>query len=132
MKELTLIQLRDKELRHCYEKILRSCSNTRLLSRRSILSLLSGMPAPRFFITPYWASLYILRHYKGLNINRRKRGMIDDLVENYERLRIEYPYATKCDLYEMLVEQPAKSFYMSEQRIKEIIFNYTGRNGKKK
>ena len=54
--------------------------------------------------------------------------MIKDLVENFERLRNKYPDATRGTLYQMVVEQPAKSFYLSEHRIYEIIFTYSGRS----
>ncbi len=56
--------------------------------------------------------------------------MVADLKATFARLQSENPYATKEWLYEKVVEQPAKSFYMSKHRIKEIVFNYSGRNGK--
>ncbi len=56
--------------------------------------------------------------------------MIADLIDNFNRLKQENPNAPLEWLYEVVVEQPSKSFYMSKHRIEEIIFNYTGRNGK--
>lgn len=127
MGEQSLIRQRNIDLQGVYTRLIGVTSNIQYLSRSTILSIMQEQAAPRFYLTPYQASLYILRGMKGGNVGYRKQAMIADLIENYERLRREYPEATKTALYEMVVEQPAKSFYLSRKRMREIIFNYRGR-----
>ena len=127
MEELSLLKQRNQDLQATYRQVLRATENVQYLSRNTLISVLQEQPAPRFYLTPYQASLYILRAYRQGNTARRKQAMIADLVKNYERLRHLYPEASKTVLYELVVEQPAKSFYMSEHRMKEIVFGYSGR-----
>ena len=127
MKIESLIQQRNSDLRTLSAQIIASTKNVQYMSRQTILDIMQEQSAPRFYLSPYQASLYILRAYHDNNKNCRKQDMIADLLENYERLRRLFPEAKKIVLYEMLVEQPAKSFYLSSKRMREIIFNYTGR-----
>ncbi len=128
MEEISLIRQRNKDLHTAYKRLLQATIGARYVSRESILTLLQQQPAPRFYLTPYQAMRYICAYYQMKTATHRKQEMILDLVETYERLRKQYPQTTKTILYEMVVEQPAKSFYMSKHRIQEIVFNYSGRN----
>ena len=136
MNDPILYRERNAALRKVYSDIIHTQGvNLNYLNRNSILDLIAEQPAPRFYITPEIAGWYICQYYRNNKmplIKPHKQAMVLDLVENYERLRQQYPDMHKWALYDMVVEQPAKSFYMNKQRIKEIIFNYTGRNGKKK
>lgn len=128
---MTLIEQRNLSLQDVYYRIIKARYGIRNVSRKTIISIIQEMSAPRFYITPFTAQLYINNNNQCRN-RGRKQDMIADLMDNYNRLKRENPNAPKMWLYETVVEQPAKSFYMSAHRIEEIIFNYTGRNGKSK
>lgn len=131
MKAQSFSNLKKRALEAAYNRIIRASNElTRHISRNTIIELIQEQPAPRFYITPETARLYINKYRKHKN-NGLKDAMMDDLVSNYNRLKEENPDAPKLWLYETVVEQPAKSFYMSNHRIKEVIFQYSGRNGKK-
>lgn len=127
MQHLSLIKQRNQDLQNAYAQLIKASNNIKYLSRNSILKLLQQQPAPRFYLTPYQAMRYICAFYANNTAKHRKQDMIKDLVQNYERLRTLYPKTTKTIIYEMVVEQPAQSFYMNLHRIQEIIFNYSGR-----
>ncbi len=126
-----VIEQRNCALREAHKRIIAASSGINNVSRRTIISLIQEMSAPRFYITPFTAQLYINNNNQCRN-RGRKQDMIADLMDNYNRLKLANPNAPKMWLYETVVEQPAKSFYMSAHRIEEIIFNYTGRNGNSK
>ena len=123
MIEYSVIRERNKVLIREHEKIIKASHNVGYIPRSAIIALIQELPAPRFYITPFMANLYInnIQHRRSRG---RKQEMIKDLIENYNRLRAENPSKTKEWLYEHVVEQPAKSFYMSDRSIKEIIFQY--------
>lgn len=128
MKPTSIIEDRNKALRALHRAIISESRNLGYLTCATIVVYIYGQPAPRFYITPYSARLYI--NGRKTADSKRKRDMVADLKEAFVRLQRENPYAPKEWLYEKVVEQPAKSFYMSKHRIKEIVFNYSGRNGK--
>lgn len=132
-KSLTLSQMRNNELRRLYAALTSGNSVNKIhMSKSMIVDVIYEHPAPRFYIERAMAWKYILGEWSQTNTNRRKRDMIADLMENFKRLCEEHPYDKKEVIVGMAIEQPAKSFYMSKHRIKEIIFNYSGRNGKSK
>ena len=99
------------------------------------MSIVIEQPAPKFYITPYQAKMIILSHnntdfHRGNHKSSLKKEMADDLIANYNRLREQFPHTPNEKIYEMVVEQPAKSFYISHRCARDVIFNYTGRNGK--
>ena len=129
----SLITERDAKIRELHQQIMRAQGvNRQYIRREVVIDMLAHEPAPRFYISPEWAMRYITAYYGGQSVWIRTRGkerqaMIRDLVTNFERLQRENPDKTRQWLYMTVVEQPAQSFYVSKQRIKEIIFNYTGR-----
>lgn len=131
MEDQTLIEQRNAALKELYASIIKASKSIGFVSRKNVISIILDQPAPRFYITPYVAYIY-LTNYRKRGENCRKQEMIKDLKKNFNRLRHQYPNATVDWLYKMVVEQPAKSWYMTPQRVEEIIFNYSGRNGKKK
>lgn len=131
METYRITEQRNHALKEAYRRIISASHGVRSVSRQTVISLIQEMPAPRFYITPFMAQLYINNNSHRRD-KSRKQEMIADLMDNFHRLKQEHPDAPKWLLYEMVVEQPAKSFYMSDHRIAEIIFNYTGRNGKSK
>lgn len=124
-----LYALRRRDLQALWDSFRRAAViNQRYFTRDGLFLLLSQQPAPRFYIDAQQAGLIIRRYYRGILPNTEyKKQMATDLVNTYEQLKQSYPLYTTNGLYEMTVEQPAKSFYLSPRRIKEILFNYTGR-----
>jgi hypothetical protein len=129
MIEDSVIRERNKVLKKAHEQIIKASHGVGYISRQTIIELIQEQPAPRFYITPYMANLYI-NNIKHRRSKCRKQEMIKDLIENYNRLKAENPDKPKEWLYEHVVEQPAKSFYMSDRSIKEVIFQYSGRSSK--
>lgn len=128
MKRHSIIWQRNRALDAVYKRIIKASRGVRFLSRKTVIALIQEQTAPRFYITPETAKLYIRGNRKLQK--SLKPNMVADLIENFNRLVAENPNAPKEWLYEIVVEQPAKSFYMSDHRIAEVIFNYSGRNGK--
>ena len=134
MNDPIIFEQRNAALRKLYSDIIHAQGvNLNYMSRSTILDIIAEQPASRFYITPEIAGWYICQYYSGKMplMKAHKQQMVLDLVSVYERLRKEHPDMRKWVLYEKVVEQPARSFYMNTKRIKEIIFNYTGRNGKR-
>jgi len=134
MNERECIKERNLALQEIYKRIRKSHVNMNLLSRDMIVSIILEQPAPRFYITSDRAK-YILLHYnnwQGKKLRPKTRELIDDLVANYEKLKAQFPHTEDKILYEMVVEQPAKSFFMTHHRVKEVIFNYTGRQNRRR
>ena len=129
MATQSIIGQRNDALKAAHKQVIKASNGIMNISRQMIISLIQEMPAPRFYITPFTARLYINNNHQCRD-KSRKPDMIADLIDNFNRLKQENPNAPLEWLYEVVVEQPSKSFYMSKHRIEEIIFNYTGRNGK--
>lgn len=129
MATQSIIGQRNDAIKAAHKQVIKASNGIMNISRQMIISLIQEMPAPRFYITPFTARLYINNNHQCRD-KSRKPDMIADLIDNFNRLKQENPNAPLEWLYEVVVEQPAKSFYMSKHRIEEIIFNYTGRNGK--
>ena len=137
MTKQTCIHERNIALQKIYERILKSQVNRNLLSNDAIVSVIIEQPAPRFYITPGHAKEIIhafkSKDYKRCNLRSKLRQeMAEDLVANFDRLCKQFPHTPKEKIYEMVVEQPAKLFYVTHRVARDIIFNYTGRNGKRK
>lgn len=129
MATQSIIGQRNDALKAAHKQVIKASNGIMNISRQMIISLIQEMSAPRFYITPFTARLYINNNHQCRD-KSRKPDMIADLIDNFNRLKQENPNAPLEWLYEVVVEQPAKSFYMSKHRIEEIIFNYSGRNGK--
>jgi hypothetical protein len=130
MDKYSIFYKRKRALDAAYKRIIKASKGiAKHISRKTIIALMQEQSAPRFYITPETARLYINKYCKRKG-NSLKAAMVEDLIVNFNRLKAENPDAPKAWLYEVVVEQPAKSFYMSDHRIEEVIFNYSGRNGK--
>lgn len=129
----SLLNQRNKEIEKIYKSIISSSSiNLDLIERSDLLDLILEHPAPRFYITPKMAERYVLGYKKQLDrvIQSRKINMIEDLVSVYNREVSRRKNSSREMIWHYVVTSPAKSFYVSKKRLEEIIFNYTGRNGK--
>lgn len=128
-KNLLLLE-RDEELRKIHKRIVsESGLNKKYLTRDFIVAQIEKCAAPRFYISEHVACLLVTAHYNGrvTHQTKRKRQMVEDLVEVFEKVRDANLNAPMGEIWEMVVEHPAKSFYLSQARIIEIIFNYHDR-----
>ena len=123
----TLTAERDRDLKNLHSSVIKNSGvNPMYLSRETIISTLSSQPAPRFYIKAQQAESYVVGYYKQITLvkSANKRAMILDLVQVFEKIRSENMHLPMADIWQLVVMHPAKSFYLSTQRIKEIIFNY--------
>lgn len=126
----SLQQQRNIEIVKAYKRIISSSSvNMAYLHRDAVFDLLAQQPAPRFYITSEVAAKYVLGYKRQLPsiLNSSKLEMIEDLVAIYDKIKAKRKYSPMEMIWEYVVNSPAKSFYMSKRRYKEVIFNYKGR-----
>jgi len=129
VKNLLLLE-RDRELRRIYKTIVsESGVNRKYLTREFIVSQLMKCSAPRFYISGHVACCAVTSYYKGKPTHQKKlkQAMVLDLVQVFEEVREAHLDAPMGEIWEMVVEHPAKSFYISPARILEIIFNWHDR-----
>jgi hypothetical protein len=102
-----------------------------LVARDTLIELIMEQSAPRFYITPKMAERYVIgfKQQSPHILNSRKIDMIKDLVSAYETAKNRHKRSSMMMIWRYTVESPAKSFYVTKRVLKEIIFNYTGRNG---
>ena len=117
-----------------YDELLKSDGiNRDYITRDVIVTLLSQSPAPQFYISPKMAERYITAYFRNeLPVMRSaKQQMISDMVQVFKEVRGEFYNKPMVDIWNMVVEHPAPSFYMSKSRIKEIIYNWRKYGNKK-
>lgn len=124
IKETTI--LRDSELRKMFDNIRNAGVNNRYYDWKVVVKLLATSPAPKFYISPKMAEQYVLNFNRGKFLVKSSigRAMIRDLAENYERIKSQYPYKKAFEIWELVVDSPAKSFYLKEKTIRCIIYEY--------
>lgn len=129
MHEPSLIDARNKAIREAYLRLVKSSSlNRGLLKRHIAIAYLMEQPAERFYITPKMAERYVLGYLRGDKhvLCARKRAMIEDLVCVYRGIVNRRDGAKQADIWEEVVSSPAKSYYMTERRLREVAFVYKG------
>lgn len=134
MEKRELRMERDKELKKRFDYVIQESGvNPRYMMRDDIANILQSMPAPRFYIDWKIAQNNVNLYYKGKMKHKSelKQKMVLDLVEVFEEVRSAHMNYPMTEIWNMVVEHPAKSFYLSKQRIIEIIYNYHD-NGRKK
>ena len=127
MKNISLIQNRNEALVNLYMSLMSSKSiNRNLLDRYIAIDYIIQQPAERFYITPKMAERYVLGYLRGDKrvLCSRKRAMIEDLVSVYRRIVNSRDGSKKVDIWEEVVSSPAKSYYITARRAKEIVFGY--------
>lgn len=124
IKETT--KQRDAELRKRFDELRNSGVNSKYYNWKDIVRLLAKMPAPRFYISPKMAEQYVFNFKRGTFLLKSNEGkaMIRDLVENYDRIKMESPNKLAYEIWDELVDSPAKSFYLKEKTIRYIIYEY--------
>lgn len=126
MKKILTID-RDESIRRKYDELIK-CSgiNMDYVSRNDLIDLLSKSKAPQFYISPKMCEQYVIGYLKGREPVSRsnKRRMIEDLVKVFKDVRTEHSTKPMNQIWVMVVEHEAPSYYLTKQRIAEIIFNY--------
>lgn len=118
-----LKEQRDKNVIEVYESLIKCKTfNLSVLSKATVINALSKYPAHRFYITPKMAERYIYAAKKGIypKAIHRKR-MVIDLVRIYDTM-IYSKRKRKYEIFEDIVESPAKEFYVGTQTIRNIIY----------
>lgn len=128
MKKIqTLTEERDHDLRKLHADVIKNSGvNPMYLSRETIVQTIASHSAPRFYICARQAQSYVIGYYKNRESVKydNKKAMILDLVRVFEEIRSENIHLPMSDIWQMVIEHPAKSFYLTNQRILEIIYNY--------
>lgn len=126
-KDLTIE--RDAELRKRVEDMLDGTINCQYYDWQSVVMLIAKQDAPKFYISPKKAEQYVCHYYRGRYLLKGTlgRAKIQDLVENYERLKEQYPQKPQKFIWQTLADSQAKSFYLSYKSIKSIIRGYIKR-----
>ena len=97
--------------------------NMNYISRNAFVEILMQQPAPRFYLEPRTVEHILMNYFK----NERQQivdARTQDLYEAFCRVREKNPYMPMADVWYLVSLQPAKSFYLSASRIREIIFNH--------
>jgi len=118
---------RNKDLLAVYDSLITNGNiNKKYIKRGSIIDVLYESPAPRFYICPRMAERYVNAYLRGklTCISRERLAMVEDLVENYKRIRKRRKNEQLCFVWQMVINSPAKGFYLSRQTIMEIIYGY--------
>ncbi len=96
--------------------------NFNYISRDALIDIIMEQPAPRFYLEPRTIEHILMRHFK--NLPTRNKARTEDLYEAFCRVRQKNPYMPMSEIWYLVSLQPAKSFYISPTRIREIIFNF--------
>lgn len=126
----SLIEQRDDELRKIYVRIVKESGiNSKFLTRDFVVGQIQKCNAPRFYITSKMAGEIISSYNKGKSRHksRIKLAMVQNLMDVYEETVRDYPNEPMYLILERVVTHPAKSFYMSSERIMEVIYQYHDR-----
>ena len=117
---------RDCELRKRFNDIRNSGVNEKYYDWNVVVKVLAKSPAPRFYLSPKMAEQYVLNFKRGKFLVKSKIGhaMIRDLAENYDRIKELYPYKKSFEIWQLVVDSPAKSFYLKEKTIRYIVYEY--------
>ena len=126
----SLIEQRDDELRKIYVRIVKESGiNSKFLTRDFVVGQIQKCNAPRFYITSKMAGEIISSYNKGKCRHKSsiKLAMVQNLMDVYEETVRDYPNEPMYLILERVVTHPAKSFYMSPERIMEVIYQYHDR-----
>lgn len=130
-----LLLERDEEVRKIYSRIINESGiNKKFLTYKFIIAQIEKSGAPRFYISGKHAQNLVSAYYndKLMPMSKRRHAMVEDLVQCYEAVHDKWNDLKKADMWEKVVACPAKSFYLSPARIREIIYQYHDRKMVKK
>lgn len=102
--------------------------NGKYITREFVAQVLSEQKAPRFYLEWQTARRLINHWYDGiLCSNPLLRERQENLVEVFEDIRKKNIHMPIEDVYRLVVEHPAKKFYLTKYHIIEIVYNYRNR-----
>lgn len=128
--EHLLLKERDDEIRKIHKRIVNESGiNKKYLTREFIIQQIQKSAAPRFYLEPKRAMEYVNSYKRGelRHSRKHKQAMVLDLAEVFEEVRAAHLNDQMGEIWQMVVEHPAKSFYLSPSRIIEIIYEYHDR-----
>lgn len=123
----SMITRRNRDLQDAYRRFIRLGSvNMRYIRRQYLIRHLINQPAPRFYICPKVAERYVLGYLKGRRktLHSSKIEMIEDLVGVYRSIVSSGEALRQYEVWERVVESPARKFYITPERAEEILFNH--------
>lgn len=122
-----MISQRNRDLQKAYTDFLQTHSVNKYYIRRSfVMDRIVNSPAPRFYIGTKTAERYVLGYLNGSRkiMHHRKLEMIEDLVRTYRAVLSSGECAHRYEIWERVVQSPARKFYITPARAEEIIFNH--------
>lgn len=125
---------RDNLIRTIHKRIINESGiNKHYLTRSVVAQQIQKYSAPRFYIDTRRCRELVNGYNAGtLKCSALTQAMARDLAECYEEVCNAYPNKPMEDKWQLTVEHPAKSFYLSKLRIIEIVYQYHDRKAIKK
>ena len=121
---------RDKAILAIHTRIINDSGiNKKYLTRDIVAKKIQECSAPRFYIDTRQCR-YLVRAYYNGKLDKSSplcQAKAKDLAEVFEKIRETHPNDYMEDIFGMVVQQPAKSFYLSKSRIIEILYRYHDR-----
>ena len=112
-----LTEDRGEDLFRAYNRIMRS---DRPSSIKDVYKLLTSTPATRFWVTGERAYECIVKRKRGRKLSERKNAMYDEIERRAQEYMTKYD-TTFRKACKVVVLQPAPSFYLESNTIREII-----------
>jgi hypothetical protein len=99
--------------------VVRNAKEGCYLSRMDVCKILAKSPAPRLYITPEYAMRVIKGHPRCQSSTYSTSRMHQELLARYNSL----PEGSRTLVnVEMIINQPAPSFYLSPIRISDLLY----------
>lgn len=98
---------------------------------RHIAHLIKGESAPRFFVSPERARqvMYMMKRGKlPSKTLKERRKMYDEIGRRVTMMQSCHPEKSFTKIVELIVENPAPSFYMTEQSILKRLYRIIHHN----
>lgn len=115
------LEKRAEELEQTYYDLL---ADSEYISKSQIYSLVAESTCSRFWVSSERAAVVIARMSDGYpmpSMRRKKKEMYDEIYQRYVVLRGQHPHKTIPELIEMIIHQPAPSFYMEPRSIAQVL-----------
>lgn len=107
-----------EDLMSAYDRYI---SQARHISMPELFSTIVKMPARRFYVSEYRASIVIAQMLKGdslENMRPVKRRMFREIFRRYQAMQSLKPERSLAQIVSEIVYQPAPEFYLSAQSAK--------------
>ena len=120
-KSYSFVKQRNDDLYAEYKKIV---SKRSFLNMGEIANELYTIPAPRFYVSSERAAIVISAMYNGFKLKgmtKNKKEMFIELYKRAKKLKKKMPDLSWTEIAQMLVNQPAPSFYLTPGSAKVLI-----------